>query len=318
MVNVGENMKSKNKIYILISIFVFVVCLNRKIFASTNTFPRTEDDLKVKESIVVNQKVKEAALKTPKVDEKEKVYDFADLFTDEEELRLYNNITNYISKYNMDMVVVTINDNNKSSAEAYADDFYDYNDFGIGSTHDGLIFLIDMDTRNMHIATTGEAIRMYNDYRINKIQDATYSYISIKKYYDCANIFISKASSYADMGVPSGNKNTYIDENGNYIVNYGKISYVAIILGDFVFGAVVASIFVAIASFLHKTVKKATQAKHYLVKGSFNVTNKSQHFVTSSTSKVYDPPSSSGSGSGGSSTHFSSSGTCHGGSSRSF
>lgn len=310
--------KIKNKIYILISIFVCVVCLNTKVLASTTTVPRTEDDLKIKNSIVVNQKVKEAALKTPKVDETEKVYDFADLFTAEEEVKLYNDITKYINMYNMDMAVVTINKNNKSSAEAYADDFYDYNDFGIGSTYDGLLFLIDMDTRKMHIATTGEAIRIYDDYRINKIQDATYSYISIKKYYDCANAFISKASSYADMGVPSSNKNTYIDENENYIVNKGKISYVAIVLGDLAFGAVVASIFVAIASFLHKTVKKATQAKHYLVKGSFNVTNKSQHFVTSSTSKVYDPPSSSSSSSGGSSTHFSSSGTSHGGGSRSF
>ena len=130
-------------IFILTLIFSFTV----KVFASTNTFPRTEENLGIRDSINVTDTVKRAALSTPKVDEKEKVYDFANLLTDEEEKKLYNSINEYIEKYDMDMAVVTIDKNNKASAMDYADDFYDYNNFGIGSTHDGLLFLIDMDTR---------------------------------------------------------------------------------------------------------------------------------------------------------------------------
>ena len=70
----------------------------------------------------------------------------------------------------------------------------------------------------------------------------------------------------------------------------------------------------------HKTIKKATQAKQYLVNGSFKLTEKEDRFVTSHTTKHYNPPSSSRSGGsgGGSSTHFSSSGSSHGGGGRSF
>ena len=86
---------------------------------------------------------------TPTVDASEKVYDFAELRSDSEEKSIYNEITGLIDEYNLDAAVVTINYNNKSSAKSYAEDFYDYNDFGVGSTKDGLIFLIDMDNREM-------------------------------------------------------------------------------------------------------------------------------------------------------------------------
>lgn len=46
---------------------------------------------------------------TPVVDETKKIYDYANLITDEEEIELYNKVQEFINKYNMDMVIVTIN-----------------------------------------------------------------------------------------------------------------------------------------------------------------------------------------------------------------
>ena len=304
----------KLKIY-LISIFMIVITINTTICASTNTYPRTETDLKIDSSIKVTESVKKAALATPKVDASEKVYDFAELLTESEETSLYNQINTFINNYNMDMAVVTIKTNNKSSARDYADDFYDYNEFGIGSTFDGILFLIDMDNREMWISTTGQAIIMYDDYRIDKILDETYKYISQKDYYNCAKAFVEKSSSYALAGKPSSNSNYKIDKNGDYVRVNKESSFP--IFGIIVFSLIASSIFVGIACFMHKTIRKATQAKHYLVKDSFNLTKKEDRFVTSHTSKVYDPPSSSSS-SGGSSTHRSSSGRSHGGGGRSF
>lgn len=312
-------------IFILTLIFSFTV----KVFASTNTFPRTEENLGIRDSIKVTDTVKRAALSTPKVDEKEKVYDFANLLTDEEEKKLYSSINQYIEKYDMDMAVVTIDKNNKASAMDYADDFYDYNNFGVGSTYNGLLFLIDMDTREMWISTTGEAIRVYSDARIDSILDSTYNHIKSQKYYLCANAFVSRASSYASLGVPSSNKNTYINENGEYIVNttdymddenYGISFGTAFVIVSLLVSTTASLIFVIVSSNKHKTIKKATQAKQYLVNGSFNLTEKEDRFVTSHTTKHYNPPSSSRSGGsgGGSSTHFSSSGSSHGGGGRSF
>ena len=304
----------KLRIY-LILILIVVIVFNTTVFASTNTYPRTENDLKINSSIKVTESVKRAALATPKVDASEKVYDFAELLTDSEEIALYNKIMTFINTYNMDMAIVTINDNNKYSPMHYADDFYDYNDFGIGSTFDGMLFLIDMDNREMWISTTGQAIIMYDDYRIEKILDETYKYISSKDYYNCTKAFVEKASNYASVGIPSSNSGYKIDENGNYVRAESESSFP--IFGIIVFSLIVSSVFIGIACYMHKTIRKATQAKHYLVKDSFNLTGNEDRFVTTHTSKVYDPPSSSSSG-GGSSTHSSSSGRSHGGGGRSF
>lgn len=306
----------KNK-KIFLMLFLIIICtFHTNVFSSTKTYPRTADDLKIHSSIPITNRVKQAALSTPKVDASEKVYDFAELFTNSEESTLYTLINNFISKYNMDMVLVTINTNNKSSAMAYADDFYDYNDFGKGSTFDGLLFLIDMDNREMWISTTGQAILMYDDNRIDRILDNAYTYISSKKYFNCAKSFITTSSSYASQGIPSSNTDYIIDENGDYKKNTTKS------LNDFPFLFVIfvslifSSIFIFIARSKHKTIKKATHANQYLIKNSINITNKEDKFINSHVSKIYDPPSSSSSG--GSSTHRSSSGRSHGGGGRRF
>lgn len=173
---------------------------------------------------------------TPKVDASEKVYDFADLLTDNEEKIIYDKIQTFIKTYNMDLAVVTINENNKNSQADYADDFYDYNDFGLNEHHDGLLFLIDMENSQYdmensqyYISTTGEAIRMYDDYRIEGILDYIESYMINGNYYEATVSFINKISSYADSGIPTSNKNTYIDETGD-IVYIKKINIFASII----------------------------------------------------------------------------------------
>ena len=143
-----------------------------------------------------------------------KIYDYSDKLTSEEEVLLKEKIDVFIDTYHMDLVLVTVDQHNKNSTETYADDFYDYNGFGVGETHDGLILVIDnnFEKENLWISTTGEAIRMYDDSRINNILDA----IEVEyNYYKLFDIFIDKCSYYASLGIPDSNKNTYIDDNGD-------------------------------------------------------------------------------------------------------
>lgn len=308
-------MKFKNVIFIIILSFCFLLSVD--IYASdVKTYERTETNLRIRESIKVTSSNKNIILKTPSVDASKKVYDFAELLSDEEETKLYNNIQTFIEKYDMDMVIATIDDNNKSSSRDWADDFYDYNDFGIGTNYDGLLFLIDMDNRKMWISTTGHAILVYSDTRIDDILDDTYDYISKKNYYMCANAFITSASNYAKKGVASSNSNYEIDENGKYVrkdegdlFTFLPVAIIISGIGTFVF------ILVAVSK--HKTIAKATKASQYVVKNSLNLSAKDDRFLKTYTSKTYSPQSSD-SDSGGSSTHSSSSGSDHGGGGRSF
>lgn len=283
---------------------------------AVETYERTEENLRVHESILVNSHNKYDILMTPSVDENLKVYDFANLLTDTEEINLYHKATKFISENNMDLVLVTIDDN-WTDAMNYADNFYDYNYFGLGNTFDGLLVLIDMDTREMYISTTGETILMFNDYRIERILDDMYYYIKGANYYETFNAAINKISDFADDGIPSDNKSSYIDENGNYVY----VEHKHFPLGLFLLISIgVATITLIIFINKNKLVKKAYEADKYIEDGKMIIKNLGDIFINSHTSSVRISSDSSGSSSrsGGSSSHRSSSGRSHGGGGRRF
>lgn len=272
------------------------------------TYYRTEDNLLVDKNIKITDYNKHIILTTPKVDETKKIYDFANLFTSSEEELLYKDTINFISKSNLDMVIVTINDNPRGLAMNYADDFYDYNNFGIGSTYDGLLFLIDMDTREMWISTTGNAISEYNDYKIDKILDATYSRISKEDYYGCASKFIEKSLYYYEKGISTDNKVLTTD-----IV----VIFVVIIFVGSISFAITYFIMIYMKS-KHKNVKRATTAWSYM--HSPIITYRKDTFLTTNIAEIYDPQTShsESEGSSSTSTHSGSSGITHGGGGRGF
>lgn len=266
----------------LIIIFILISCY--PVHAEVKTFERTDSSLGIWEHIEVTDSNRQLILNTPKVDEKEKVYDFAVLFSEEEINDLYNKIQTYIEKFNMDMVIVSINNNNKGTAQEYADDFYDYNYFGTNSSKDGILFLIDMDTRQIYISTTGKAIDKYNDNKIDSILDSSYKYMTEKNYYKAAEVFIDKASS-------------------------NNIPWALIIILPFLTATIPVIIFVC----KNKMVKKATEANRYIDKDNIKIIKSNEAFITTNTirTKIETPSTTS-------STHTGSSGTSHGGGGRSF
>lgn len=272
---------------------IILMFMTFETFASVTTYTRTRENLQVSEEYNLTEDMINSILATPKVDETEKIYDFANLLSNEEEKQLYDSISLYIEEYSMDMVIVTIDSNNKNSAKEYADDFYDYNYFGKGDTHDGIVLLIDMDNREIRFSTTGKAILIYDDARVDKVLDSVYYYVSIQDYYNAAKAFISTATNYAKQGKASSNKDYLIDNRGEYVYSpkfpIGKIMVVS---------SAGTIIFLLIASAKHKVVKKATHANEYFVSNSLKLDVKEDKFMNTNTTKTYSPPSSS-SGSGG-------------------
>ncbi|MDO4283306.1 MAG: TPM domain-containing protein [Clostridia bacterium] len=314
-------MKRKCFIFSLILVCIMLITF-QSVYASTNTTERTEENLQIWNSIKINSTVKRAALATPKVDETEKIYDFADLFTEFEEKNLFSDVTEFIHQYKMDMVIVTIDENNKSSAKAYADDFYDYNYFGVGSTYDGILLLIDMDNRIVWISTTGNGQIIYDDARIDNILDYVQEELIDANYYSAADDFIYYSSKYAKSGVPSSNSNMKVDDEGNY-VQKGKLEFnsfadvMYFVMGIALLPTLATVIIILIGVASHRNVKKSTSARSYLNVGSINIGLRTDQFLRTSTTSTRISSSSS-SGGGGSSIHHSSSGRSHGGGGRRF
>lgn len=246
-------------------------------------------------------------------DTTQKVYDYANILTIEEENKLKELANDYINKYNMDMVLVSVKHHSKSNTEAYAQDFYDYNNFGIGSTHDGILFVIDFTFgyRDIFMVTTGNSIIIYDDYRIDNILDSIAD-ISDSGYYEWYKTFINKSSYYASQGKPSSNNNVYLDSDGDpYEINWPFIIITSLII---------PTVIIIILINKNKMVKKSTHANEYIIKDSIKITNRSDNFLTTHTTSVrINETSSSGGGRsriGGSSISRGSSGRSHGGGGR--
>ena len=243
------------KRYIKLSLVFFVLFIFNitLVSASTNTNTRTEDNYLINDWIEVTDSNRGNILNTPSVNADEKIYDFADLYTDSEETSLYNKVNSYIQSYNMDLVIVTINSNNKSSPQEYADDFYDYNNFGISSNRDGVLFLIDMENREIYMSTTGTAIEMYNDYRINEALDSVYTYMSDEAYYEGTSNYINIIRDYASSGFPKNNNSSNSDG-------------LPPIVTAMIISLVITIIIMVILINKNKLVRKATTAEEYLNK----------------------------------------------------
>ena len=292
------------------TIFLFIINLNN-VYASTNTFERSDSNYRVPSDIKITSENKYLILKTPSVDETEKVYDFANLLNETEEENLYNDIKTFISDTNYDLVVVTVNENNKGTAEKYADDFFDYNNFGINSSRDGILLLIDMYTREIYISTSGNAIKMYDNSRIDSIIDSGFYELKESKYYECFKNMIEKSLVYFEKGFPSSNKNMIINDDGSITIikkmPYFFITFVSLIL----------SCIISLVMYFKTLSKIKKQNTVTYLNPELSDLKRDDRFVTTYTSKIRRETSSS-SHSGGSSFHSSSSGRSHGGGGRHF
>ena len=297
---------------------ILMLFLTLNVYASTNTEVRTKDDLKVWDDIKVTKYNIDYILDTPKVNEKEKVYDFADLFTDSEEEALYQKIISFNSDTNYDLAVVTINDNNKYSSSKYADDFYDYNYFGFDSSYSGLLMLIDMDNRMIEISTSGYAIKMYDDYRIDAIIDTGYNELKNGLYAKSISNMIDKSLTYYNSGFPVSNEHLII--NGTDVENYNdKLVLSELVSYCFVISVIITTI-VAIVMY-HKTSLKIknTNIINYLINEKNVQFN--ERYIRTTVRKVprnTGSSSSGGSSRSGSSIRTGSSGRSHGGGGRRF
>ena len=106
--------------------------------------------------------------------------DGADLLTDEQETLLkvkYADMALY-----MDTAVVTTN-SSMSTARAYAQD-YAVRTYG---TTPAVIFLIDMDNREIYVCTNRDAVKVISNADSRAITDNIYTYASKGDYFSCAS-----------------------------------------------------------------------------------------------------------------------------------
>ncbi len=239
--------------------------------------------------------------------------DDADLLSTSEEEELLEKLTEISDRQNLDVAVVTNNDLGGKTATEYADDFFDYNGYGYGSNHDGILFLVSMDDRSWALSTTGYGIEAFTDAGQEYMTDRIIPYLSEGNYIDAFMTYADLCDQFieqAHTGQPY--------DVGN--MPKGKVPWFLLPINA-LFGLLVMWPFANHKKNKLKTVYKAQSAKAYLVPKSLKFSRKNDQFIGKHVTHVphVDPNRGGGGhGGGGSSIHIGSSGVSHGGSSGHF
>lgn len=147
-------------------------------------------------------------------DEAEGIYDYAGLLTEEEVSELAGELGELADKSGWEVFVLTTEDANGSSTRDYSEAFLNGHLLG----DDGIVYTIDMDNREVYLATTGDAIYYLTDERIEDIIDSGYDYVADSAYKAAFSGMITATRAAYDKGIPS-DQYTY-DEDTGRIVRY--------------------------------------------------------------------------------------------------
>lgn len=256
----------------------------------------------------------------------QRVFDQAELLTDKEVAQLEERAAELRKAMKMDVVLVTTSDADGKDSRNYADDYYDYGGFGNGQKASGVLFLIDMDNREIYISTAGVMIRFLTDERIEKMLDRGYSYVSKADYNGTMKQFLTDVEKYYKAGIPGGQYNYDIETGA--VSRYRTIRWyeglIALVISAFC--AFSACLSVAGSYEMKKERKQGTAALlAYRGTANYIMSTASDDLIDKSLTHMRIQSSSSGSSFGGSSgssgrssTHRSSSGRSHGGGGRKF
>ena len=215
------------------------------------------------------------------------------------EVRLLEEKLDSLSEeYQCDVVALMVETTSWKTAEQYADDFFDYQGYGLGPERSGILFLVSLKDRAWHFSTSGDGIDIFKHSRLEKMGDRIPPLLSSGDYYGAFDLYADQCAAYLKDPEDRALQNRLMLVRIIAAVGIGGV------LG---FGAT------ALLKMQLKSTGLKSQAADYVIPGSFHVNRKEDLFLYSTLSKIARPKDTGGGGSGGGHTHRSSSGRSHGG-----
>lgn len=257
-----------------------------------------------------------------------KIIDNADILTDTEEALLEDKAQSLVTEYSMDVVILTIETLSGQISSDYADDYFDYNGYGIGPDYSGVLLLLSMDEREWAISTCGQTIYALTDYGIQQLFSSIAGYLSEDRYYEAFDRYLNELPYYFkayQSGKPIDGYRDPYDGPGSYepvpgdgIVYYpepekGFGDYAMMFLISLAIGSAAGGITLLVLRGQMNTARAQSDAQNYMIPGSYNLKRYQDIFLYSNVSRQRKPEHNSSGGGGGSSVHTSSSGRSHGG-----
>jgi len=207
-------------------------------------------------------------------------------------------MTDYIaSTYNFDLVIVTEKNIAGTHPMDYADDFFDYNDYGLGEDRDGCLFLQVTESRDYWFSTSGRGIGILNSYAFNKLETGIVVHLRNNDPAAAYRAFILDWEEFLVLDAKGRHYNFFYQWN---IVLVSAAWLLALAIGFIIVQTWKAGM---------NTALLQTQAAAYMAPGSFVLSERKDRFLYSTVSKSQrQTENSSGGG-----IHTGSSGRSHGG-----
>lgn len=232
--------------------------------------------------------------------------DMAGILSDSEWAELSEKLDEISERQQVDVVVVTAGSTDGKTAEAYADDFYDYNGYGFGDGRDGILLLVCIDERDWQISTTGFGVTAVTDAGREYIAEKILEDLGIDDYAaaftnfaDLCDDFITQAKAGEPYDVDHLPKEPF-----GVVGSFAAAFVIAFIVSLIVTGAMKGQL---------KTVHSQSKADNYMIQGSLQLTKKNDLFLYRHVDSRKKEEKKSPDNPGGSRVHTSSSGTTHGG-----
>ena len=225
------------------------------------------------------------------------VNDNADLMTDKGVQELTALLEDIKAELDIDVVILTENTLNGISTMQYADNYYDRNGYG----PDGVLLLVDMESRNWWISTCGSCIRYIDAQELGMY---FVPYLSKGQYYESFEIFAKLVR--AVMENPGVKGDFVVDANGDIHVQPKAKHWYDGIWQCLLIGAVIGLIAVGIMASGMKSVRTKYTAGDYVDRDSLQLTRKEDRYLYQTLIRRAKPKNNGGS-------HRSSSGRSHGG-----
>lgn len=226
---------------------------------------------------------------------KQRVYDYGNVYTPEQEKELQELCTQTAKKIKTDIIILTTADYMGKSPMAYTDDFYDENGFGY-EDYTGFILMFNMKERDIWISNDGDAPDYFTDEMLDDMVDAIGGFLQQGDYMGAAKRFVSDIEK--DMWKTDYTKSAPVRTIKKLPVQMGVSLVIAAI--------------VLFVLYRGSKTRMTTNAHTYLEGNKNTIRQKHDRYVRTSTVKHIIDDGGNAKGGGGS-THKSKSGHSHGG-----
>ena len=252
------------------------------------------------------------------VDQAAKVYDHAELFTDDQKTELQDLSARVVLSHQIDAIILTTDDDEGKASGDYAADFYEQNDFGVGQDNNGVLLLLNMDKREVFFLTVGSANQVFLHDDVEYMLDLIYEQLADGRYGEAAEIFLREIDNHYQY-LESGHYDAGIAESHGAAQQTSNLPKVAglSVLG----GAVAAALIILVMYLIQRNSLPGSPSYHaYLGDGSVQLRRETDRFVSTHTTRTAIPKNNNGGGGGrgGPTTFRSSGGSSYGGGGRKF